>query len=134
MTRDEKREALRAKLEWLHPDGWWRRDAVLAALDAAYPAWLGAREIAGIAAAIDPRVTQGWDRRRPNGRDNFVIVRVLLSRLHTQRVVDRIGTGVHDAPQTRHAVIHERGQHPRVKWQRGAGYRYRIRQEARGLL
>lgn len=103
-------------------------------LEAAYPEWLTAPEIAAVAAQLDPRAMQGWDRRRPDGRDRFIVPRTVLSRLHTQRVVDRIGTRVHEAAQVKHQGVPAKGQHPRVKWQRGAGHRYRLRKDAEDLL
>lgn len=106
---------------------------ILAVLDEVWPQWLTAPEIAAIAGEVDPRIRRGWDRRRPHGRDSSVGTRMVLMRLHDQRVVDRIGVRVHHAPQVRLENVPPTGHRPRSKWQRGAGYRYRIRDEWRGL-
>lgn len=106
--KDRKRDEFRARV--LHVRRWWRRDVLMQALEAAYPTWLSAPQIAELCAAIEPRY-------RRNSR--FVTARS-LGRLHAWRTVDRIGQRIERAGSG--------------LFRSGTGYRYRLRREAVDFL
>lgn len=108
LPQDKKLARIRKAIEWRRP--WWRRDVLLEALEAAYPLWLPAPQIAAICIEIEPRYRKC---------SRFVTARS-LGRLHEYRMVDRIGRKMHIGP----AIVPGRRGHPRPS---GDGYRYRLR-------
>lgn len=85
------------------------------ALNAAYPEWLSAPQIAALCIEIEPRYR----------RNQRLVTARSLGRLHSYGQVDRIGE-----PVGRGGHVMVRGRPRKIG---GAGYRYRLRPEARGL-
>jgi len=124
-------EYARRNLEWCRPGGWWFRDLVLEALDAAYPRWLTSGELMAICAAIDAKAGRtGTGKRRKTLPVDYA--GRTLSRLHSYRLVDRIGVPNWLAPRAYTC----RGKPSKLPADtaKNAGYRYRAVREARELL